>query len=60
MKDEKKVLMWLNKYIDDITDVEIDRDKLGTFWLGELQPLIDSGRVWEIKEQDLVHAGRRN
>ena len=34
-------------------------DEWGTFWLGDLQPLIDKGKVWEIKEQDLLHAGRR-
>jgi hypothetical protein len=32
----------------------------GSFWQGELQPLIDSGKVWEIKEIDLPHAGRRD
>ena len=31
----------------------------GSFWMGELQPLIDNMRVWEIKPQDLPHAGRR-
>jgi hypothetical protein len=31
----------------------------GSFWMGELQPLIDSMKVWEIKPQDLPHAGRR-
>ena len=34
-------------------------DKWGTFWHGELQPLIEQGTVWEIKEEDLPHAGRR-
>ena len=32
----------------------------GTFWQGELQPLIDEGHVWEINEEDLPHAGRRH
>ena len=32
----------------------------GTFWEGELQPLIDAGKVWEIDEEDLRHAGRRH
>jgi len=32
----------------------------GSFWQGELQPLIDSGKIWEIKEIDLPHAGRRD
>jgi len=31
----------------------------GSFWMGELQPLIDKMMVWEIKPQDLPHAGRR-
>ena len=31
----------------------------GSFWMGELQPLIDNMRGWEIKPQDLPHAGRR-
>lgn len=31
----------------------------GTFWQGELQPLIDEGHIWEINEEDLPHAGRR-
>jgi hypothetical protein len=31
----------------------------GSFWMGELQPLIDEMKVWEIKPQDLPHAGRR-
>ena len=34
-------------------------DEYGTFWEGELKPLIEEGRVWEIKEIDLPHAGRR-
>jgi len=32
----------------------------GTFWQGELDPLIEMGKVWEIKPQDLPIAGRRN
>ena len=32
----------------------------GKFWQGEFDPLIKQGRVWEIKEIDLPHAGRRN
>ena len=32
----------------------------GSFWYGELHPLIEQGRVWEIKEIDLPHAGRRD
>ena len=31
----------------------------GSFWMGELQPLIDEMKVWEINPQDLPHAGRR-
>ena len=31
----------------------------GSFWMGELQPLIDKMMVWEIKPHDLPHAGRR-
>ena len=34
-------------------------DEYGTIWEGELKPLIEQGRVWEIKEIDLPHAGRR-
>tara|TARA_R100001463_G_scaffold32029_1_gene71996 strand:+ start:2146 stop:2409 length:264 start_codon:yes stop_codon:yes gene_type:complete len=32
----------------------------GSFWYGELEPLIKQGRVWEINEVDLPHAGRRD
>ena len=35
-------------------------DEWGTFWQGELDPLIEMGKVWEIKPQDLPIAGRRN
>ena len=31
----------------------------GTFWYGEMKPLIEKGKIWEIKEEDLPHAGRR-
>ena len=31
----------------------------GSFWEGELLPMIEQGKVWEIKEIDLPHAGRR-
>jgi len=34
-------------------------EEWGSFWMGELQPLIDAGKVWEIKPQDLPIAGRR-
>jgi hypothetical protein len=32
----------------------------GSFWEGELIPLIEQGRVWRIKTIDLPHAGRRD
>jgi hypothetical protein len=32
----------------------------GSFWEGELNPLIKQGQVWEIKEIDLPYAGRRD
>ena len=32
----------------------------GSFWEGELSPLIKEGKIWEIKEIDLPHAGRRD
>ena len=32
----------------------------GSFWEGELTPLIEQGRVWKIKDIDLPHAGRRD
>lgn len=35
-------------------------DEWGSFWEGELNPLIRQGLVWEIKEIDLPHAGRRD
>lgn len=35
-------------------------DEWGSFWQGELEPLIEQGRIWEIKEIDLPHAGRRD
>ena len=35
-------------------------DEWGTFWQGELDPLIEMGKVWEINPQDLPIAGRRN
>ena len=35
-------------------------DEWGSFWQGELDPLIEQGKVWEIKPQDLPIAGRRN
>lgn len=34
-------------------------EEWGAFWQGELDPLIEQGKVWEIKEIDLPHAGRR-
>ena len=35
-------------------------EEWGSFWEGELQPLIDSGKVWKIKDADLPQAGRRD
>ena len=35
-------------------------DEGGSFWQGALDPLIEQGKVWEIKPQDLPLAGRRN
>ena len=32
----------------------------GSFWQGELNPLIEHGKIWEIKEIDLPYAGRRD
>ena len=32
----------------------------GSFWQGELNPLIEQGKIWEIKEIDLHYAGRRD
>ena len=32
----------------------------GSFWQGELNPLIEQGKIWEIKEIDLPYAGRRD
>jgi|TARA_R100000081_G_scaffold89755_3_gene63300 hypothetical protein len=34
-------------------------NEFGSIWMGQLQPLIEQGTVWEIKEEDLPHAGRR-
>jgi len=34
-------------------------DEWGSFWEGELQPLIDSGKVWPIRDEDLPFSGRR-
>jgi hypothetical protein len=31
----------------------------GSFWEGELAPLIKQGKIWEINDIDLPHAGRR-
>jgi hypothetical protein len=45
MKDEKKILMWLNKYIDDITDVEIDGDKLSLYVHGDLIGIIAHQKI---------------
>ena len=39
--------------------VQGHEDEYGSFWYGELLPLIEQGKVWEIKPQDLPHAGRR-
>ena len=34
-------------------------DEWGSFWEGELKPLIQKGMVWEINAIDLPIAGRR-
>lgn len=35
-------------------------EEWGNFSLAEMQPLIDQGKIWEIKPQDLPFAGRRS
>jgi len=35
-------------------------EELGYWTEGQLKPLIQEGKVWEIREGDLPHAGRRS
>ena len=35
-------------------------EEWGQWSMSEMKPLIAQNRVWEIKKQDLPHAGRRN
>jgi|TARA_B100000085_G_C18177247_1_gene364064 hypothetical protein len=47
MKDKEKILMWLRKFIDDITDVEVDGEILRLSVHGKTVGIITHQKIWK-------------